>query len=431
MTGRGRRTVLGGVLLAAGILLGGRVRADTALCQATIARETAKHADAVMRGVQRCEALVLAGALPATTDCLADPGTPAALALAARARGRIARQCCGADRACSTPDDVTVAAIGWGAGVCPDFESGACTNQTADPDGVAACTTCVAAVAVDLLREIAYDRLGTASPGSALARCQLTIGKASARFVEQRSKLLAKCWVGRALGAHQNACPDPGDGRAGPGIARAATALSASICKACGGSDGRCGGGDDLLPSAIGFLAACPALAVPGGGSCGGPIQGLADLVACLRCVAGFAVDCADALAVPAFTAYPAECNPPPGTCAPGVTCETSLDCPADYACRDNGGGVRYCLGPECAVDQDCGGGAACRQYCTLAGCGPRRCQCPGFGCTGPDELCIRDGDVACRKICTQDSDCTDPFGLVCVNPGFGFGLCIGAVSCQ
>jgi len=35
------------------------------------------------------------------------------------------------------------------------------------------------------------------------------------------------------------------------------------------------------------------------------------------------------------------------------------------------------------------------------------------------------------QTICTQDSDCTDPFGFVCVNPGFGFGVCIGQTPCQ
>ena len=49
----------------------------------------------------------------------------------------------------------------------------------------------------------------------------------------------------------------------------------------------------------------------------------------------------------------------------------------------------------------------------------------------GPDELCLDDGGLACRKLCTQDSDCVDPFGFVCVNPGFGFGVCIGQVPCQ
>ena len=40
-----------------------------------------------------------------------------------------------------------------------------------------------------------------------------------------------------------------------------------------------------------------------------------------------FAADCRDLIGVPAFAGYPAECNPPPGTCSAGVMCETTLDC--------------------------------------------------------------------------------------------------------
>ena len=114
-----------------------------------------------------------------------------------------------------------------------------------------------------------------------------------------------------------------------------------------------------------------------------------------------------------------------------GVTCASDADCPDGYACRDNGGNTRYCVGPPCTDDAECSGAGVCRQYCTFAGCAARLCQCPGFGCSGPDEVCIDDGGLACRKLCTQDSDCTDPFGYVCVNPGFADGICIGSTPCE
>jgi len=69
------------------------------------------------------------------------------------------------------------------------------------------------------------------------------------------------------------------------------------------------------------------------------------------------------------------------------------------------------------------------RQYCTFAGCEARRCVCPGFAC-GADEVCIDDGGLACRELCTQDSDCPPPLG-VCVNSTFGAGLCISSTPCQ
>jgi hypothetical protein len=170
---------------------------------------------------------------------------------------------------------------------------------------------------------------------------------------------------------------------------------------------------------------------VPGGDACARPIATVDDLVTCLGCVGAFKAACVDRVAVPALAAYPAECNPPSVACSPGVECETSLDCPRGYTCRDNGGATRYCVGAACVDDSECADGGVCRQYCTTDGCGPRQCQCPGFGCTGPDELCLDDGGLACRKMCTQDSDCVNPFGLVCVNPGFGFGVCIGSTPCQ
>jgi hypothetical protein len=185
--------------------------------------------------------------------------------------------------------------------------------------------------------------------------------------------------------------------------------------------------------ASVGFLASCPALTPPGGAACAAAIASLDDVADCVACVSDFLVDCADRLTVPAFAAYPGDCNPTRETCDPGVECETSLDCPSGYTCRDNGasGTTRYCVGQPCAGDPDCGGGGVCRPYCTVAGCGPARCQCPGFGCSGPDEVCIDSGGLACRKICTQDSDCVDVFGGVCVNPGFGFGICIGNEPCS
>jgi hypothetical protein len=140
---------------------------------------------------------------------------------------------------------------------------------------------------------------------------------------------------------------------------------------------------------------------------------------------------------VPSVAPYPAQCHPPRPACQAGTTCTSALDCPAGYACLDNGaaGTTRSCVGPTCTGDAECGGGGVCRQYCTRDGfavtCGARRCQCPGFGCAGADQLCIDTGGLACRKVCLQDSDCVAPFGFVCVNPGFGFGLCIGTLACQ
>ena len=126
----------------------------------------------------------------------------------------------------------------------------------------------------------------------------------------------------------------------------------------------------------------------------------------------------------------PARVRRTTGTCAAGVECASGADCPAGYSCLDNGSGTtRYCVGPACSDDGECSGGAVCQQYCTFDGCGPRRCVCPGFGC-GEAEVCIDDGGLACRELCTEDADCPGPVG-VCVNSTFGSGLCINSTPCH
>jgi hypothetical protein len=201
-------------------------------------------------------------------------------------------------------------------------------------------------VAADETLALLFGRFEPAASGSAVARCQATIGKETTRAFRAGSKALQKCWDGRNRGQHANPCPDPGDGKAAAAVARARALAATRICAACGGGDAACGTGDDLAPGAIGSAEHCPAVQIPGAEACGGAIDSLEALVTCAGCVGTFAGRCADHAAVPAFASYPGECNPPPPSCAAGVECETSLDCPAQYECRDNGGGTRYCVGP-------------------------------------------------------------------------------------
>jgi len=407
-------------------------RADPAHCEASIAQDSARYVRSAVRTVQQCETRGLAESLPVLSDCVIDPSLAPSSLAAMRPRAHVAGECCGADHACGTGDDDALAAIGWTSPACPNLANGVCDNPIASADDITACFTCTGATALDLVTELVYGHAASTAPRSPAGRCQAAIVGASAEFFAAKSKALAKCWANRAKGLHQNPCPDPGDGQAARRIATADAALRSSICRACGGDDGQCGGGDDLAPADIGSVSHCPAVTVPGGAACAAPIGTLTDLLECVACLVEFAADCRDLIGVPAFAGYPAECKPPPGTCSAGVMCETTLDCPAGYTCRDNGAGVDYCIGPTCTTDGECGGAGVCRQYCTSEGCGSRVCQCPGFGCTGPDELCTAaGGSVACRKSCTQDSDCVAPFGFVCVNPGFGAGGCIGTAPCQ
>ena len=418
--------------LLAELAISSVARGDPSHCESAITQDSARYVRSAVRSVQQCETRGLGESNPVLSDCVLDPSLAPSSAAAVRPRAHVVAECCGTDHTCGTGDDDTPAAIGWTSPACPNLANGFCTQSVATADDISACFTCAGATALDLVTETVYGHATSTAPRSTAGRCQAAIVGAAAKFFAAKSKALAKCWASRAKGLHQNACPDPGDGQAVRRIATAEAALRSSICRTCGGGDGQCGGGDDVDPADIGSVSHCPAVTVPGGSACGATIGTLADLVDCVACLAEFAVDCRDRIGVPGFAAYPPECNPPPGTCSAGVMCETTVDCPAGYTCRENGAGVHYCVGPTCTTDGECGGAGVCRQYCTTEGCGARVCQCPGFGCTGPDELCrAAGGSVACRKSCTQDSDCTDPFGFVCVNPGFAAGDCIGSAPCQ
>jgi hypothetical protein len=419
-----------GLLLAGGLTA--EALAEVGRCQAELVGRSAKVVQEAARAFGDCAERVLAGDLPAGTDCRADPAVNAAIAAAALgAQLGVAARCCGVDLVCGTTDDDPLAELGFAAGSCADLAHHGCRGAIADAADAGQCLTCAARAAVELVAESLFARFVPGAPGSDAARCQRALVTATERLLVKRSRLLAACWGRRAKGLAADDCA-ASSGATAAALARAEAAAAARACRSCGGADHACGGTDDLAPAALGALAACPTVVTLDGTACGGPIATAADLVACATCVARFAGDCADRLAVPALAAYPDTCNPPFSTLAAGLECETSLGCPPGYACESNGAPTtRYCVGGGCDADTECSDGGICRPRCTTAGCAAARCQTPGFGCAGADVLCFDDGGLACRKICTQDSDCIDPFGLVCVNPGFGFGVCIGTTPCQ
>jgi len=295
--------------LLASLSLVARAQADPAKCRAAIVKASAAFVQAKARALHKCEDKVVRGKFPPTTDCPGDARTGFAIAKAAEKMERaIVRACGGQDKACGTADDEPLAEIGWAIGTCPDFQLQGCDVPIASCTDIPTCLECISGHAVDQAMGLYYDALSASDPKQQkdLNRCQAAIGKATTTYLGTRSKVLAKCWDDVLKGKATAPCPIPGDGKAQAALDAAELKKVAAICKACGGDDGTCGGGDDLTTAEIGFPASCPPVA-----SCGGAVADLTGLVQCVDCVTDFDVDCSDLGAVPGLAAYPADCLGP------------------------------------------------------------------------------------------------------------------------
>jgi hypothetical protein len=293
----------------------GPVQADTVKCQRAIAKSSAKYSAARTKALASCETARLAGTLPDATDCRSAIDTAATIASAAtKMRSTIAKACGGTDKTCGadTTGEDTPASTGWPA-ICPGFPEASCANAIDDCAGIADCLLCIHDAAVDAEVELFFSSLPRTDPvaDQALNRCQVALGSATTRYLSARTKSLQSCWDGRLLGKHDNACPDPGNGKAAVKNAAAAAKRDATICKACGGRDKACDGTDDFDASQIlGATPTCPAVVLPGGEDCGalGTVSTLSNILECGACFSDFQADCADAAREPQFGAYPAGC---------------------------------------------------------------------------------------------------------------------------
>jgi hypothetical protein len=320
------RKVTTATLVLALLVAASDLHATTVSCQRSIAKAGSLFVVMKAKALAVCERNVVAGT--STGPCPDDKATNAIAKAREKLSAMIGKACGGDDLVCGgdPTNEYTPASLGW-PDTCPDFEHGSCDNPIADCGGIAECLACVGSAAVDQAMSLYYDELALPSAADAvLNRCQGTIGKAPGAFLITQSKALQRCWDARLTGAHGNDCipPAPGDGKYLAAIDYAERKTVSAICTACGGADQACGGGDDLTPAAIGFASTCPAVTIPGGAACGGPIPDLQSIVDCVNCVSAFKADCADRLQVPELAAYPSECNvctapPPTGSCPTAV----------------------------------------------------------------------------------------------------------------
>lgn len=324
---RGHPSVWIGALVL--LVLAGPVAAKSdpaAICRAKIVDGAAKLLRQVENATQKCRDGVLTGKLPGGTVCPMEPKTAAAIEAYENAFARtVARNCGGDDNACNTGDDIPLADIGWNIGVCPNVSGADCASPIVGCFDVGTCLTCLVRGSVDRVVGLTYDSLATTPPADkAIRKCQATIGKAAAKLVAAQSTSLAGCWRSVLKGKATAPCPEPGDGKAAAVIAGAVGKLESAICKACGGADKQCGGGDDVALGAIGFPGTCPAF-----GGCTGPVTSVAELARCVACISGAGVDCPDRAAVPGVATYPPSCPAPVPTATPRPTLDYSL--PPNY----------------------------------------------------------------------------------------------------
>jgi hypothetical protein len=297
-------------------LLEGAAGAAPLKCRRAIAKASSKYVEAMAAALQKCEDDVLKGR---TVGPCPDGRTFDRIARAqARLRTALERHCGGVDRLCGAGSgDEPLGAIGWDLAECPGLMGDECVAPIADCSDVAACLTCAIDRGTDELRRLFYDDLSRGNTDRNLNQCQRTIGKSATRFARTKVRVLARCQDALLGSRIPGPCPD---GRATTAIARAENKMTTKICRACGGPNRACGDGDDLAVALVGARAACPAVTVPDGPACGGPITDVRTLLRCVDCLSQFTTTCLDRLAVPGLAAYPDECKENPDGAAPTAT---------------------------------------------------------------------------------------------------------------
>lgn len=141
----------------------------------------------------------------------------------------------------------------------------------------------------------------TATPSveaASVRKCQATIAKSSAAFVQAKLAALEACRTKIVAGKLAGICPDD-DSKTTQKITAALQRMRDGIAKACGGKNKVCSAADvgadaDVLRTAIGFPAVC--LGFEGGCSSEIAERDCGGIATCLGCIGGAAVDQAIAL---------------------------------------------------------------------------------------------------------------------------------------
>jgi len=232
-----------------------------------------------------------------------------------------------------------------------------------------------------------------ASPTEARAdalACQRAIAKASAAYVQGRTKALARCQDGKVKGRIRPDDPCTGDPTTLRSLESLWVGLFADINRNCGGANRDCGDGDDLPLASSGWadVTTCPDFE---GRGCTNTIATCTDISTCLQCIAGQAVDQAVATYAGEFASDQF------GTSSAVNGCQRAINKGASKFIRSRSKILQKCWdarlrGSHSNPCPDPGDGRATR---SLAKAETRKINTICRSCGGPDRLCNGVGDLS------------------------------------
>jgi len=488
-------------------------------CTRTINKETGKYLKQAQKLVDKCKSKVAQkGEGPNGETTLAECMVASQLALGpdgklskqrAKLFDKIAKQCGGKGKVCGDTEpkgpadaDMPLDAIHWDIPNCMNFENSAaadCNVPIADCGDIAACLGCITDTLVEQAVDgLIYDEFDPASfgpagnvadPGKSRNKCQLTIAKATGKFLLAKQKILSKCNDGKLNGKVDKfdatlPCPDADLSSPNKSVEKIVKAESKKvklICKHCGGGgvvgatppftcelaepnlDGVFAGATGFIPDTVASFA-CPEVSVPpnavhpAGLDCGAlddggattSIDTLAEYVACVDCVLEYKADCASAAATGVNDAagfpYPLECNQCSldtgcaGPCLGANTCALQLNAPGGVFPDPNAPGLDP-NDPFAHVTQTCTCIAPSAQPCgdTNLEADPNEPACNGVCPAGEscaslgvfECACVPNGTpVSCGSSDAPTCGGSCPAGLFCIETPVGLCNCLDIPGC-
>jgi len=332
---------------------------DITKCRQAIVKNGQKYASSITKAQQKCEEGRLKGKI--LTACSADLKTTDKINKAAtKLSDGVVKACTGValvdmgfaakvtrcvggngagDRCVDTEDcKFAPVAIGPEDGICtptdecPTFLNGrlpgddTCEIALSTPASVADCLECAANAKVGSLINTFYASLNAFSADKTVQKCQIDIGKRTAKFFDAIEKSLAKC-EDAVLKAGAGTCPDL---KATDKIAKSLTKLTGALTKTCAS-----GATISNAAAAGKIFGAAPAF-----GACGvAGAQTTPGLVNSLSCLAQNAAECDVALSLGSNACSTALCGNAQidagETCDDGNTTQDSGSGPADICPSD------------------------------------------------------------------------------------------------